>query len=116
MVDELFDLFDKFGKLDYIGEEVSQVEHALQCARLAQLDNFAANVVLGAFLHDIGHLLGEKLNSEQMILNKVNYGTKNHEKLGANYLRSLNVPENICMFVENHVIAKRYLVYKVPSF
>jgi putative nucleotidyltransferase with HDIG domain len=113
MVDALFELFDRYGKLDYIGEEVSQVEHALQCARLAELDNFPANVVLGAFLHDIGHLLGEKLNSEPMILNNVNYGTKNHDKLGADYLRSLKVPENVCMFVENHVIAKRYLVFKV---
>jgi hypothetical protein len=40
----------------------------------------------------------------------------NHEKLGADYLRLNKVPEMICHLVENHVTAKRYLVYKVRIF
>lgn len=48
-----------------------------------------------------------------MIVNNINYGPQNHEKLGADFLRNLNVPESICCIVEGHVQAKRYLVSKV---
>lgn len=50
-----------------------------------------------------------------MIHNGIDYGVEEHEKLGANFLRKLDVPEKICYFVENHIAAKRYLVYKVES-
>lgn len=54
-------------------------------------------------------------NNQQdlMEIENVNYGPKNHEKLGANFLRNLKVPESICEIVEKHVLAKRYLVFKV---
>ena len=51
------DLYLKFGDSDYIGEEVTQLEHAIQTAMLAEKDNMDTNMILAAFLHDIGHLL-----------------------------------------------------------
>ena len=120
-LDELFKIYERYGNAGYIGENVSQIEHALQCARLARLDGFDDHVVLGSLFHDIGHLLGEADDQERpkypkMIQNGVNFGVDKHEKLGADYLRQLGVPEKICYFVENHVAAKRYLVYKVILF
>lgn len=112
-IDQIFELYLKNGHQDYIGEQVSQIEHALQCAYQAENEKYSNEVILGALFHDIGHLLD---NMPLMILNEVNYGVTNHEKIGANYLRSFGINEKICFLVENHVQAKRYLVFKQPEY
>ena len=112
-IEELFDLYVKYGNEDYIGEEVSQIEHALQCAYLAEKEGYPDYVILAAFLHDVGHLLGLLLDKPQMNNDGTVYGVEDHEKLGANCLRKLGVPEKLCFLVENHVYGKRYLVSKV---
>ena len=38
-----------------------------------------------------------------------NFGIKNHQILGADFLRNLNIPEIICELVESHVNTKKYL-------
>jgi len=98
-------LFHDYGDRDYIGENVSQIEHMLQCAQLAYDEGQNKNVILASLLHDIGHLL----SFENSSLEKDNFGTKEHEKIGANYLRNLGVSEEICSLVEKHVSAKKYL-------
>lgn len=50
-------LFDTYGDLAYSGEPVSQQEHALQTAALAEEAGAADALVAAAFLHDLGHLL-----------------------------------------------------------
>ncbi len=35
-VDEVFELYERHGQADYIGEPVSQVEHMVQAAQLAE--------------------------------------------------------------------------------
>lgn len=57
-VDEVFQLFRRHGEGDYIGEEVSQLEHALQAAELARRSKMGQEAVLAALLHDVGHMLG----------------------------------------------------------
>ena len=52
-------------------------------------------------------------DEESMVYEGVNYGPKNHEKLGADFLRSFKIDESVCELVEKHVSAKRYFVYKV---
>ena len=49
-------LFAKHGQAQY-GERVTQLEHALQCASLAQASDAAPSLILAALLHDIGHFL-----------------------------------------------------------
>ena len=53
-MEEIFSLFDKFGQENYIGEEVSQLQHAQQAASCALKEGFDEFVIIGAFLHDIG--------------------------------------------------------------
>ena len=65
-VEEIFCLFDKFGQENYIGEKVSQLQHAQQAAAFAINEGFDEFVVLGAFLHDIGHLVGMDRGLENM--------------------------------------------------
>ena len=110
-ITDLFELYNKYGKYDYIGEKVSQVDHMIQAAMLAENDNQNLNVVLACFLHDIGHLIGidKQLESDE-------FGTFNHESVGATYLKNLGFLYPIPELVVNHVSAKRYLTYKYPEY
>ncbi|MGC6417623.1 MAG: HD domain-containing protein [Bradymonadia bacterium] len=90
----------------YIGEPVSQLEHALQAAHFAQSRFGDARVTLAALLHDVGHLLGEK--HEQMD----GFGTRSHEHVGAEFLSELGFKSSLCRLVAQHVNAKRYLCYR----
>lgn len=102
---KIFDLFRFNGGLEYSGELVSQVEHAEQTAALAAKFTEDHEVILAAFLHDIGHLC-----ANEQIENSMNgYGVLSHEIVGAEFLRKHYVPERIASLVEQHVQAKRYL-------
>lgn len=103
--DEIKDLFIKYGDEDYDGEPVSQASHMIQCAMLAMGEG-EVELTIGAFLHDIGHLLKHEQETEAM----GSFGVVNHEGIGASYLRERGFSEKICAVVANHVAAKRYLV------
>ena len=111
-IDEIFQLYDRFGSADYIGEPVSQLEHMSQSAEFAMREGFDDEVVLAAFFHDIGHICtmhqaGNTMNG---------FGIISHEKIGANFLRAKGFPEKVARLVENHVQAKRYLTYKYADY
>ena len=113
VVNKVFGLFDKFGHESYIGEDVSQLQHAQQCAQAAQQSGQPDHAILGAFLHDIGHLVGLEQNMEPMTADAGQVlGTKTHEKVGEDYLKELGFPKSVTDFVRGHVDAKRYLVFK----
>ncbi|WP_250467563.1 MULTISPECIES: phosphonate degradation HD-domain oxygenase [unclassified Caballeronia] len=50
-------LFDTYGALAYSGEPVTQLEHALQTAYLAEQAGAQRELIVAALLHDLGHLL-----------------------------------------------------------
>jgi predicted HD phosphohydrolase len=56
-IDEILELLDRRGGADYGGERVSQLEHALQCAMLAEEAGAEATLISAALLHDVGHLV-----------------------------------------------------------
>jgi len=112
---EIINLYEMFGNADYIGEPVSQIEHMCQSAQLAADAKAEEDVILAAFLHDIGHLCA--IAYPQQKLNNTNiYGVINHEQLGADFLSSKGFSSNIINMVSNHVNAKRYLTYKFPEY
>ena len=57
IVDRVLQLFTEQGSGLYFGEEVTETEHALQSAALAEQSGAAKELVAAALLHDIGHLL-----------------------------------------------------------
>jgi len=107
-VTTIMDMFAKAGTFDYIGEPISQAQHALQAAELAQRAGAPADVILAALLHDVGHMVGA-MDPKLPAMSDV--GTMNHEAVGANFLRSLGLSEKICQLVLRHVDAKRYLCF-----
>lgn len=108
----IINLYHQFGDEDYIGEPVSQVEHMCQCAELAEKEGYDEDVILAAFFHDIGHLCEHIMPVQYMN----GYGIVDHEKLGADFLRSKGFSETLASLVENHVQAKRYLTYHFPEY
>ncbi|KAF2102469.1 Phosphonoacetate hydrolase [Rhizodiscina lignyota] len=109
-ISSLFSFIDAQGQGDYIGEAVSQLEHSLQTAYLAQQAGADDETVLGALLHDVGRFIPAASEMPAMIAPDGTYvGTASHEILGENYLRQLGFSEKVCQLVGSHVMAKRYL-------
>lgn len=107
-INELFNLYETQGNNDYIGESISQREHMIQAAMLAENDKQPDVIVLASLFHDIGHLI--ELNDRD------NLGARNHEAIGYNYLKGIGVPEPIPTLVRGHVVAKRYLVSTLETY
>jgi putative nucleotidyltransferase with HDIG domain len=110
VITKLFDFIRKQGNGDYLGEAVSQLEHSLQTAHLAQQASADRDTVLGALLHDVGRFIpaAEKMPA-MLSRNGIYVGTASHEVLGEKFLRDLGFSDRICQLVGAHVMAKRYL-------
>ena len=100
---EIAALFARRGREMYAGEPVTQTEHALQTALLAEQSGADAALITAAFLHDVGHLLHDLDEdcAEDGIDDK-------HEALGAEWL-ARHFPSQVVEPVRLHVAAKRYL-------
>lgn len=109
---KIVELFNSYGAEDYDGEPVSQAAHMLQCALIAEETTGDADLVVGALLHDIGHLL----KHSQPVAVMGAYGVLHHETLGARYLHDKGFGSRVCAIVEGHVAAKRYLVATDPAY
>ncbi|PWK27681.1 phosphonate degradation associated HDIG domain protein [Arcicella aurantiaca] len=108
-LDSIFGFYEINGSNEYLGESVSILEHSFQTAQLAENEGFDEDVVLAAFLHDIGHFLPNK--------NEMNgLGNISHEVAGANFLYKNGFSNRVAQLVRNHVEAKRYLTYKYPTY
>jgi phosphonate degradation associated HDIG domain protein len=96
---------------DYIGEKVSQLEHALQAAHFAREAGAPDSAILAALLHDVGHLCAPE-GAPQM----AGLGVVSHEEIGARWLAERGFSSDVCELVRGHVQAKRYLVYRYPEY
>ena len=66
VTNEIIGLFEKWGDEDYDGEPVSQASHMIQAAMQAIEAKANDELVIGAFLHDVGHLLKHEQQTEEM--------------------------------------------------
>lgn len=103
-------LFASEGVADYLGEPVTQAEHLLQAAALAERAGAPPALIAAALLHDVGHFTGTITGRELM------QGTDNrHGEQGANWLAQWFGPE-VTEPVRLHVDAKRYLCAVEPGY
>jgi len=103
ILQNISDLFAKRGGSLYGGEAVTQQEHALQAALLAEQAGAGEQLVAAALLHDIGHLLHDLPDDAP------DDGVDDrHEELGQRWLAKYFGPA-VTEPVRLHVAAKRYL-------
>lgn len=88
-------------------EAVTLTDHMLQCAALAEAAGADDDVVLAAFLHDLGHFVENPDGKAD-----VDY---RHQVVAEEQLRPV-LGERVARMVGLHVDAKRYLVATDPSY
>src|SRR5689334_25287970 len=96
--DEIIELYSRHGGEEYAGEKVTQLEHMAQAAELAEEQGYDEEVILAAFLHDIGHIT-ESATPEEGRMGQ--FGIRDHEAIGAEYLREKGFSKKICRLVES---------------
>jgi phosphonate degradation associated HDIG domain protein len=108
--DALFALLGA-GEATRYDHSVTQLEHALQCAALADEDGAPDHLLVAVLFHDIGHLLLEEHDERHDFL----HDDLEHEKVGANIL-ARGFGASVASPVALHVTAKRYLVTTDPGY
>lgn len=109
---EIIALYEVHGGAEYAGEPVTQLEHMVQAAQLAEQQGYEEEVILAAFLHDIGHICVSAQGDNEMD----GYGIKDHEEVGAAFLQQKGFSKKLIRLVGAHVEAKRYLTFKSPAY
>lgn len=98
-------LFARHGASQYSGEPVTQLEHALQTAHLAEQSGASDALVTACLLHDLGHLLNDQ--GETPSLRGID---DTHQYFALPFLRGL-FPDTVLDAIKLHVDAKRYLCH-----
>ena len=100
---DVLKLLENRGDSQYGGEPVTQLEHALQCAALAEAEGASPELIIAALLHDVGHLLHDLPDDAS------DTGVDDHhERSGNQFLKGI-FPQAVTEPVRLHVAAKRYL-------
>jgi phosphonate degradation associated HDIG domain protein len=108
-MNEIESLFLRHGNQAYDDsrrEPVTALQHALQCAQLAEWAHADDALVAAAFLHDLGHFIAADA-SEQL--------DDRHETQALPFLAEHFGPE-VLEPIRLHVAAKRYLVATDPAY
>jgi len=103
-------LFRDHGHIGYAGEGVTQLEHALQSAQLAERSDASPELVTAALLHDLGHLLN--LQGDTPSARGVD---DQHQYFAIPFLRAL-FPAAVIEAIRLHVDAKRALCAIEPEY
>ncbi len=107
---EIQALFDRRGGEQYAGEPVTQLEHALQSAWLAEQEDGDDELVTAALLHDLGHLLHDLGDTPTL------RGVDDvHQYRAIPFLRGV-FPDRVLGAIAGHVDAKRYLCAVEPAY
>jgi len=109
---EIIHLFETRATSQYGREAVSQLEHALQCAQLAEQAGETDATVVAALLHDLGHLIAAKKEGRS---DDKQQRDDLHQYIAIPFLRGL-LPDSVLEPIRLHVDAKRYLCGAVPTY
>jgi phosphonate degradation associated HDIG domain protein len=102
-------LLSERGSAQYGREPVSQLAHALQCARLAETAGETGSTVVAALLHDLGHLLQADPIADDPAQDDL------HQFIALPFLRSI-FSDAVLQPIRLHVDAKRYLCKVEPGY
>ncbi len=107
-------LFARHGASQYSGESVTQLQHALQTAHLAEASGGDDALVTACLLHDLGHLLNDQGHGfdDTPSLRGID---DTHQYSALPFLRGL-FPNAVLDAIKLHVDAKRYLCQANPDY
>ena len=109
-ISDIVTVFARKGGRAYDGEGVTQLEHALQCASMAEASGAAQSLVAAALLHDLGHMLNDQ--GETPTLRGVD---DTHQYAAIPFLRGA-FDDAVLEPIRLHVDAKRYLCATRPEY
>lgn len=110
-VQKILDAYAERGSERYGEEDVTQLQHALQCGSLAMRASATAQLIAAALLHDVGHILMDQEVLEDCSENLDDkHESRGHEFLVEHFGNAVADP------VRLHVVAKRYLCTKNPGY
>jgi len=101
-IEDITALFESRGAQLYGSESVSQLDHALQCAQLAEHWGAQPELVIASLLHDLGHLLVDQPHEIDNDTDDV------HQYVPVPFLRGV-FTDAVIEPIRLHVDAKRYL-------
>lgn len=104
-------LFEQRGQGRYGSEQVSQLQHALQCAVFAKRQGAGSAMIAAALLHDLGHIIDHQPMPESDNQNLDDA----HEQRAYQWIKS-NFGKSVADPVRLHVAAKRYLCTVEPEY
>ncbi len=111
-IDDIEQLMLRRGVNQYGSEAVSQLDHALQCAALAQEAGESDATVAACLLHDLGHLLAaERDDAAEHDQREDDL----HQFLVLPFLRE-RFPDAVLEPIRLHVDAKRYLCFEDAGY
>jgi phosphonate degradation associated HDIG domain protein len=109
-IPDIVHLFESKGHAQYDGESVTQLEHALQSAHMAESEGADSALITAALLHDLGHLLHDFGGTPtQQGLDDL------HQYRSLPFLRPLFGPATVEP-IRLHVDAKRFLCARVTGY
>ena len=109
-ISDIVNLFARKGGREYDGEGVTQLEHALQCAAMAESAAAPPALVAAALLHDLGHMLNDQ--GDTPTLRGVD---DTHQYAAMPFLRG-TFGDAVLEPIRLHVDAKRYLCATRPGY
>ena len=121
-VERVMAMLAEAGEHSYGGEAVSQLEHALQAAALAQEQGHDEEFVVACLLHDLGHLTDEAqevldadAGTDGSLQARQRSEALEHGAEGAAFLEGV-ASERMRYLIAGHAAAKRYLCTTDPSY
>jgi phosphonate degradation associated HDIG domain protein len=114
IISEIEEVFFRFRAIPYLGEAVTQLDHALQTAREAEKTFASDELITAALLHDIGHMIHDLPLEDE---NYVGFWNQDdgHEVAGEAWLARA-FPDSVTQPVRWHVHAKRFLAATDPEY
>jgi phosphonate degradation associated HDIG domain protein len=126
-IPEIINLLNGRAHTWYVQEAVSQLEHALQCAHLAEIAEESPETIVAALLHDLGHMLGANSQRPKFAMQGEGDGKSQdpdqtppttddlHQYIALPFLRGV-FGDAVLEPIKLHVEAKRYLCATDPDY
>ena len=114
--EQVTDSFDKASTIRYGESAVTEIEHALQCAELADHAGADDDLVFAAMLHDVGrYAVPQELVSDTLQDVEIAEDARGHGERGAQLMANM-LPARSLFCIQYHAESKIYLCQTNPNY